>query len=66
MLQNRSSQKHVFDKTAAEIDDVMIKDPFCNVYFPKRDGVRLNLDGKDLYFCSAECRDKFMAAHSKK
>ncbi len=64
MLQNTSSQDRVFGKTAAEIDDVMIKDPFCEVYFPKRDAVHLNVDGKDLYFCSTECRDKFMVSHS--
>ena len=66
MLQNTAPGNRVFGKTAAEIDDVMIKDPFCEVYFPKRDAVHLNVDGKDLYFCSTECRDKFMVSHSSK
>lgn len=48
----------------AEIDDIMIQDPFCEVYFPKREGVHLNAEGSDLYFCSPECRDKFIAAQS--
>lgn len=48
-----------------EIDDVMIKDPVCEVYFPKRDGVHLSVDGQDMYFCSEECRDKFMAGRFK-
>lgn len=50
---------------ADEIDDVMIKDPFCNAYFPRRNGVHLHIDGKDLYFCSEECRDKFIAMRKK-
>ena len=37
----------------------MDKDPYCGVYFTRRDGVDLKIDGQDLYFCSQECRDKF-------
>lgn len=47
---------------AERIDDVMVKDPFCQAYFPKRDAVHLKMDGRDLYFCSTACRDKFIAA----
>lgn len=43
-----------------EIDDVMVKDPFCEVYFPKRNGTRLVHEGRELFFCSTECRDKFI------
>jgi len=44
----------------SQIDDVMVKDPYCNVYFPKRDGIHLRFKGDDLFFCSDECRDKFL------
>lgn len=47
------------------IDDVMIKDPYCEAYFPQRNGVHLHIDGKDLYFCSEECRDKYAASQSE-
>lgn len=53
-------------QSAGEIDDVMVKDPCCNIYFAKRDGLHLKMDGKDLYFCSQECRDKFVEKQSKK
>jgi uncharacterized protein len=66
MLSRGSQKKEVFDKTAGQIDDVMIKDPFCEIYFPKKDGVHLRINGKDLYFCSKECRDKFVEEYSKK
>jgi YHS domain-containing protein len=65
VLPGGSSKSKVSGKPAGEIDDVMVKDPYCEVYFPKRNGVHLNIDGKDLYFCSKECRDKFIAARSK-
>ena len=43
------------------IDDVMVKDPQCQVYFPLREGVEAVVDGKKEYFCSKECRDKYLA-----
>jgi len=61
-----SSSRSVSRKTATEIDDVMIKDPFCEAYFPKRNGIHLNFGGKDLYFCSNQCKDKYLAARSEK
>ena len=48
-----------------DMDDVLIKDPFCETYFQKRNGVSLKLDDRELFFCSPECRDKFIAAHSE-
>ena len=66
MLQGGPPKTKVSSEAAGEIDDVMVKDPYCEVYFPKRNGVHLKIDGKDLYFCSTECRDKFIAARSKR
>ncbi len=65
MIQDKSPKKTMFGKTAGEIEDDLVKDPFCEVYFSKRDGVHLKVDGEDLHFCSPECRDKFIASHSK-
>ena len=66
MFPAASSSRSVSRKTATEIDDVMIKDPFCEAYFPKRNGIHLNFGGKDLYFCSNQCKDKYLVAHSEK
>jgi len=66
MLQNAATEKTVTGETTGEIDDVMIKDPFCQVYFPKRNGVHLKADGEDLYFCSKECRDRFIEMGNEK
>jgi len=65
MLKNAQG-KADFGKTDNIVDDIMIKDPFCETYFPKRNGVHFLVDGKDLYFCSTECRDKFIASRQKK
>ena len=61
------SKKQNFPGMAnTRIDDVMVKDPFCEVYFPKREGHHLKYDGKDLYFCSRACREKFIAGRSER
>jgi uncharacterized protein len=61
-----SSSRSDSGKTTPEIDDVMIKDPFCEAYFPKRNGVHLKFSGKDLYFCSNQCKDNYLAVRSAK
>jgi YHS domain-containing protein len=48
-----------------EVDDVMIKDPVCGIYFPQRDGVILKAAHEVLYFCSTQCRDSYLAQQSK-
>lgn len=39
----------------------MVKDPICGMYMDSRLAVRLE-DGKEiLYFCSEECKNKYMS-----
>jgi len=66
MFPAESSSRSVTDRSAGEIDDVMIKDPYCETYFPQKDAVHLKFDGKDLQFCSTRCKEKFLADHSEK
>jgi YHS domain-containing protein len=65
MFRDSSPLKKGSGKTAGEIDDVMIKDPFCQAYFPRRNAVHLSFHGSDLYFCSKACRDKYIAQQSE-
>ena len=63
MFPNPTSSESVAGRNERQIDDVMIKDPYCEAYFPKRNAVHLRWDGKDMLFCSTRCKDKFLAAH---
>jgi uncharacterized protein len=65
MFPNGSSSKSVPGRRASEIDDIMIKDPYCEAYFPKRNAVHLSFGGEELYFCSTQCKDKYVEAHSE-
>ena len=65
MAPSPQSSKITRDKSARQIDDVMVKDPYCEAYFPKRKAVRLRLNGEELMFCSTKCKDQYLAAHSE-
>ncbi len=40
--------------------DETFKDPVCGTYVEKGSSLHLVHEGKPLYFCSEECRDKFL------
>lgn len=65
MFPDARSKKKVSTRSGGQIDDVMIKDPFCEAYFPQRNAVHLNLNGNDYYFCSKACRDKYVDRQTK-
>ena len=58
-LSSGSGSHRVDGTEVGRIDDVMVKDPYCGSYFPRRDGVPLQHEGRELLFCSKDCRDKF-------
>ncbi len=39
----------------------MVRDPVCGMYLDPRLGVRLEQKKETLYFCSDECRRKYLA-----
>ncbi len=39
---------------------VMVKDITCNTYLPKDDAIKELQEGKEYFFCSETCRQKFL------
>jgi len=66
MISHTASRRQFQGRSGTSIDDVMVKDPYCEAYFPKRNGVSLTIEEREFCFCSKECRDKFVASRSKK
>jgi YHS domain-containing protein len=48
-------------RSTAVVDD-MVKDPYCETYFPKHSGVSAIVDGKEVCFCSVQCKERFLAS----
>jgi len=39
----------------------MVKDPQCGTYVPQSEALSATRSGETYYFCSSECRDKFLS-----
>ena len=39
---------------------VMVKDEVCSTYVPREEALREVRDGREHFFCSEECRKKFL------
>jgi len=46
--------------TDSESADEMVQDPYCKVYIPKDRAISMNIDGKELFFCSRECAQRYI------
>ncbi|MEN6309950.1 MAG: PP0621 family protein [Acidobacteriota bacterium] len=44
-----------------QIQGEMVKDDVCNTYIPKDEAIREIRDGREVFFCSEECRRKSRA-----
>jgi YHS domain-containing protein len=44
------------------IRGVMVKDEICNTYIPREEALREVRDGREHFFCSEECRKKFLSS----
>ncbi len=40
----------------------MVQDPQCGVYIPKSRALLANRRGKQLFFCSEECKKKYLSS----
>lgn len=43
-------------------DEEMVLDPVCKSYVPISSAVRLDIDGRTEYFCSAECVERYSSS----
>ena len=39
---------------------LMVKDDVCNTYLPQEDALKEIVEGKEYFFCSKECHQKFL------
>ncbi len=42
----------------------MVRDRVCNTFLPASQALNLEIDGTSYHFCSAACRDRFLAQSS--
>jgi uncharacterized protein len=47
-------------KVSARLSGMMVKDETCDTYIAKEEAIREVIDGKEYFFCSNDCRRKFL------
>lgn len=60
-----SMKKSAFPQSGDQLDDLMVQDPHCGTFLPKHQGVKAHMDGKELIFCSENCRDSYLKQKQK-
>ena len=55
-------QKSRTPRQAKKNTGLMVKDEVCNTYLPKEDALKEIREGKEHFFCSKECRQKFLSS----
>ena len=41
--------------------DVLVEDPICHTYIPKKQALVVQQDDKSYFFCSEKCRETFLS-----
>ena len=41
--------------------DVLVEDPFCHAFVPKRNAIKLKQETETLYFCSEKCYESYLS-----
>jgi len=47
-------------RPSKNLSGVMVKDEICQTYLPKEDAIKELKEGKEYFFCSRECQNKFL------
>ncbi len=40
--------------------EVLVKDPCCETYVPMKSALQVRISGRDLFFCSRECMERYI------
>lgn len=60
-----STNRETVERDRDGVDDVMVQDPACGVYLPRRDAVKRRIKGETHYFCSERCAEDFRKGIAK-
>jgi len=56
---DKESFRNFSDKRSRGNIEEMIQDPCCGKYIPANKAIRMNINGKELFFCCMQCADSY-------
>ncbi len=48
-----------------EEPEVLVQDPVCQTFIPRKEALKAERDGKDYFFCSEGCLKRFLRGRSE-
>ena len=51
-------------QTPTAVTEEMVRDPVCQLYLPRAEAIRRTVQGREYFFCSPGCLDKFVVRPS--
>jgi YHS domain-containing protein len=48
----------------ATVTEELVRDPVCHLYLPRSEAIRRQVRGREYFFCSPGCVDKFLVSRS--
>jgi YHS domain-containing protein len=61
----RSSPRRSTDGARSAAGHELVKDPYCQTYIPKDTALRARIGGRERFFCSRECMEKYRETEKK-
>jgi len=52
------------NKTTAALGEELVEDPCCHTYIPISQAFKKEIAGKEHYFCSKECSEKYIGENN--
>jgi len=65
MVRGNTGSKPYMDVPNDSVNQKLVRDPVCGMHLAPELAVPLKQGGEILYFCCAECRDKFLHGNQK-
>ena len=60
VTQSKSAENKIFQfKSTSSGGEDLVEDPNCHTYVPISQAYKKEISGKDYYFCSKQCSDKY-------
>jgi len=63
MIDSGASSSNGKQTGPTDVDDVLVQDPVCKTYVAQRNSIHIRRNGREIYFCSEECRDRYLKDH---
>jgi uncharacterized protein len=51
-------------QASTAVAEEMVRDPVCQLYLPRGEAIRRKVQGREYFFCSPGCLDKFLVRRS--